>query len=240
MEFKDRRLESVNVSGLSAEWVEVNGGDVYPGRTFTRFEDLSNSSVAVINRKLEDQLFRGRDPIGQTIHIAGSPFVIIGVYAQPPSLFSGAAPPFVGIPHGAFVKSVPYFKGWMRLAVAPSPGYTQQESMDEVVATYPKTRLEVILDNLNTHKKNEEWLARHPLVTFHYTPTRASWLNQVECWFSILQGQSLTGASFTSVEQLKKHIDAFIESYNEDAEPFVWTKSKVHQRRVSGRRLSDL
>jgi transposase len=112
--------------------------------------------------------------------------------------------------------------------------------MDEVVATYPKTRLEVILDNLNTHKKNEEWLARHPLVTFHYTPTRASWLNQVECWFSILQGQSLTGASFTSVEQLKAHIDAFIESYNEDAEPFVWTKSKVHQRRVKGRRLSDL
>jgi len=140
VEFGDRRLESVNVSGLSAEWVEVNGGDVYPGRTFTRFEDLSNSPVAVINRKLEDQLFRGRDPIGQTIHIAGSPFVIIGVYAQPPSLFSGAAPPFVGIPHGAFVKSVPYFKGWMRLAVAPSPGYTQQESMDEVVATLRSLR----------------------------------------------------------------------------------------------------
>jgi len=140
VEFKDRRLESVNVSGLSAEWVEVNGGDVYPGRTFTRFEDLSNSPVAVINRKLEDQLFRGRDPIGQTIHIAGSPFVIIGVYAQPPSLFSGAAPPFVGIPHGAFVKSVPYFKGWMRLAVAPSPGYTQQESMDEVVASLRSLR----------------------------------------------------------------------------------------------------
>ena len=112
--------------------------------------------------------------------------------------------------------------------------------MDEVVATYPKTRLEVILDNLNTHKKNEEWLARHPLVTFHYTPTRASWLNQVEGWFSILQGQSLTGASFTSVEQLKKHINAFIDNYNEDAEPFVWAKSKVHQRRVKGRRLSDL
>jgi transposase len=92
--------------------------------------------------------------------------------------------------------------------------------MDNVVATYPKTRLEVILDNLSTHKKNVEWLARHPLVTFDYTPTRASWLNQVEGWFSILQGQSLTGASFTSVEQLKEHIDAFIESYNEDAEPF--------------------
>jgi transposase len=112
--------------------------------------------------------------------------------------------------------------------------------MDEVVAAYPRSRLEVILDNLNTHKKNEEWLARHPKVTFHYTPTRASWLNQVEGWFSILQGQSLTGASFTSVEQLKEHIDAFIDTYNEDAEPFAWTKSKVHQRRVKGCRLSDL
>jgi len=112
--------------------------------------------------------------------------------------------------------------------------------MDEVVAAYPKTRLEVILDNLNTHKKNDEWLACHPLVTFHYTPTRASWLNQVECWFSILQGQSLTGASFKSVDALKAHINAYIANYNDTAEPFVWTKSEVHQRRVKGRRLSDL
>jgi putative ABC transport system permease protein len=140
VEFGSLRLESVNISGLSAEWVEVNGGDVYPGRTFTRLEDLSNNAVAVINRKLEDQLFRGRDPIGQTIHIAGAPFTVIGVYAQPPSLFSAAAPPFVGIPHGAFVKHVPFFKGWMRLAVAPAPGYTQQESMDEVVATLRSIR----------------------------------------------------------------------------------------------------
>src|SRR3989442_7662811 len=83
VEFGDRRLESVNVSGLSAEWVEVNGGDVYPGRTFTRFEDLSNRPVAVINRKLEDQLFRGRDPIGHTIHIAGSALIVICVYDAP-------------------------------------------------------------------------------------------------------------------------------------------------------------
>jgi hypothetical protein len=61
-----------------------------------------------------------------------------------------------------------------------------------------------------------------------------------ECWFSILQGQSLAGASFTSVEQLREHIDAFLEAYNKTAEPFVWIKSKVYQRRVKGRRLSDL
>jgi transposase len=112
--------------------------------------------------------------------------------------------------------------------------------MDDIVAEYPNQRLEVIRDNLNTHKKNEKWLKRHPNVTFHYTPTRASWLNQVECWFSILQGQSLAGASFTSVDQLRDHIDAFVEIYNKTAEPFVWIKSKVYQRRVKGRRLSDL
>ena len=112
--------------------------------------------------------------------------------------------------------------------------------MNEVVADYPGQKIEVILDNLNTHQKNDAWLKRHPNVTFHYTPTRASWLNQVEGWFSILQGQSLAGASFSSVEQLKQHIKAFIETYNETAEPFVWTKSKVHQRRVKGRRLSNL
>ncbi len=140
VEFGDRRLESVNVSGLSSQWVEVNGGDIYPGRTFTHFEDVANSPVAVINRKLEDQLFRGRDPIGQTIHIAGTPFTVIGVYTPPPSLFSGSTPPFVGVPHGAFVKYVPYLKGWMRLAVSPAPAYTQQESMDEVVATLRSLR----------------------------------------------------------------------------------------------------
>ena len=75
---------------------------------------------------------------------------------------------------------------------------------------------------------------------FHFTPTRASWLNEVEIWFSILQGKSLYGASFTSVQQLRDHIDAFINAYNKNAEPFAWTKAKVHQRRVKGRRISEL
>src|SRR5206468_4289879 len=117
-----------------------NGGDVHPGRTFTRLEDLANDAVAVINTKLEEQLFRGRDPIDQTIHVAGASFKVIGVYVPPPNLFSGATPPFVGIPHGAFVKHVPYVKGLMRLAVAPAPAYTQQAAMDEVVATLRSLR----------------------------------------------------------------------------------------------------
>jgi hypothetical protein len=113
--------------------------------------------------------------------------------------------------------------------------------MNDIVAIYGDTAIHVILDNLNTHKpKNDRWLKQNPNVHFHFTPTRASWLNQVEIWFSILEGKSLHGASFNSVAQLREHIDAFIEAYNENAKPFVWTKAKVHQRRVKNRRISEL
>ena len=113
--------------------------------------------------------------------------------------------------------------------------------MNDIVAAHASTAIHVVLDNLNTHKpKNDRWLKRHPTVRFHFTPTRASWLNQVEIWFSILEGKSLRGASFTSVKQLKEHIDAFIQAYNQSATPFVWTKAKVHQRRLKGRRISEL
>ena len=85
--------------------------------------------------------------------------------------------------------------------------------MNEIAAAYPDPAIHVVLDNLNTHKpKNDRWLKRHPNVHFHFTPTRASWLNQVEIWFSILPGNSLKDASFTSVKQLREHIDAFIEA----------------------------
>ena len=77
-------------------------------------------------------------------------------------------------------------------------------------------------------------------VHFHFIPTRSSWLNQVETWFSILQGQSLNGASFTDVTQLQEHIDAFIAAYNETAQPFAWTKRKVHQRRFKNRRITQV
>ena len=112
--------------------------------------------------------------------------------------------------------------------------------MNSVVSAFPDRELHVVLDNLNTHKKCDRWLKKHPKVHFHYTPTRSSWLNQIETWFSILQGQSLTGASFTSIEQLQEHIDAFIAAYNETATPFAWTKKKVHQRRFKNRRITQL
>jgi DDE superfamily endonuclease len=89
--------------------------------------------------------------------------------------------------------------------------------MNSVTAAFPRRKLHVILDNLNTHKKNERWLKVHPNMQFHFTPTSASWLNQVEVWFSILLGQSLSGTSFTSIKQLQEHIDAYVNAYNDKA-----------------------
>jgi DDE superfamily endonuclease len=106
--------------------------------------------------------------------------------------------------------------------------------INSVTAAFPNRKLHVILDNLNTHRKNEHWLKAHPNVQFHFTPTSASWLNQIEVWFSILQGQSLSGTSFSSLKQLQDHIDAYVNAYNDRAEPFVWTKKKVRQRRFKG------
>jgi len=108
--------------------------------------------------------------------------------------------------------------------------------MNKVAAAYPEREIHVVLDNLSTHKpKRDMWLKRHKNVHFHYTPTHASWLNQIEIWFSILAKKSLDGASFTSVEELVQHIDAFISDYNKTARPFIWTKSEVRQKRLKPR-----
>jgi transposase len=91
----------------------------------------------------------------------------------------------------------------------------------------------VVIDNLSTHKpKRDLWLARHPNVHFHYTPTHTSWLNQIEIWFSILSGKSLKGGSFRSVQEVIAQITSFIADYNDQAKPFVWTKSVVYQKRM--------
>jgi transposase len=101
--------------------------------------------------------------------------------------------------------------------------------MNEVVADYPVQEIHVVLDNLNTHKpKHDRWLARHPNVHFHFTPTHASWLNQIETWFSILSRQALRGSSFRSPREVRDRIDAFIAAYNRNALPFRWRAAKVH------------
>ncbi|NTV43968.1 MAG: IS630 family transposase, partial [Syntrophobacteraceae bacterium] len=80
--------------------------------------------------------------------------------------------------------------------------------MDQVLAELPDDKeIHVILDNYCIHKKCDEWLADHPNVHFHFTPTSASWLNQVEIWFGIFSRKALKGGSFKDVEHLRQAIE---------------------------------
>ena len=101
--------------------------------------------------------------------------------------------------------------------------------MNETIEAYSDREIYVVVDNLNTHKpKHDRWLQRHKNVHFFYTPTHASWLNQIEIWFSILWRSALRGANFTSPAQVRKAIDDFVIAHNETAAPFEWKAAVVH------------
>lgn len=106
--------------------------------------------------------------------------------------------------------------------------------MNEVLRAYPDRELHVVVDNLNIHKNEaaRRWLARHPQVQFHYTPTHASWVNLIECFFSILSKQGLSHSVQHSKQELKELLNRFIASYNETCNPFTWTKGPEHLRRI--------
>jgi transposase len=96
--------------------------------------------------------------------------------------------------------------------------------------TDPTKDIHVIVDNFSAHKSQlvKEWLERHPRFHFHYTPTHASWLNQIELWFSILGRKLLNHIEARSIDELVGKLMNFIAYYNETAHPFAWTyKGKV-------------
>ena len=109
--------------------------------------------------------------------------------------------------------------------------------MKTVARAYPRRQLHVIMDNSSSHGTPEiqAWLAKNPRIHFHYTPTSASWLNQVEGFFGILGKQSLSTTDFHSKAALREHIDAYMAAWNRSPTPFAWTKPanaiiKSHKR----------
>jgi transposase len=110
------------------------------------------------------------------------------------------------------------------------PKHRHQEFLaflNQLVRAYPRRPLHVVLDNSSTHSTPEvtKWLARHKRVHFHFTPTSASWMNMVEIWFSILTTQQVRRGVYHDVAELIAAIEYFIDSYNQRAQPFIWTKT---------------
>ena len=101
--------------------------------------------------------------------------------------------------------------------------------LDGVLADQPQDKeIHVVLDNYSPHKRNDDWLAKFEgRVQFHFTPTSASWLNQIEIVFSLLQRKTLNGGSFKTKDQLREAIEAFFRRHNAHAKPFRWRKREV-------------
>ncbi len=110
----------------------------------------------------------------------------------------------------------------------------------------PDLGIHLVVDNYSTHKhpKIKRWLALHPRYQVHYTPTYASWLNQVEIWFNLITQRAIRRGTFKSVKELIAKIEQFVNHYNRDSHPFIWTatadsileKIKRLCQRISGTR----
>jgi transposase len=109
------------------------------------------------------------------------------------------------------------------------PRHTSDEFvafLDSVVETQPRRRaIHIIVDNLSAHKTQQvrTFLAAHPTVRLHYTPTYSSWLNQIELWFSKIERDVIARGIFTSVTDLRRKLMRYIRHYNKTAKPFRWS-----------------
>ena len=98
--------------------------------------------------------------------------------------------------------------------------------LKQIARAYPRRQLHLICDNYATHKHPavRGWLASHPRIQLHFTPTSASWLNLVEVFFSIVERQALRRGDFTSVTDLITAISRFCAAWNQRCQPFSWNK----------------
>jgi len=103
--------------------------------------------------------------------------------------------------------------------------------LDTVNAAAPADLdVHLILDNYGTHKTPliQRWLVRHPRYHLHFTPTGSSWINLVERWFATLTERQLRRSAHRSTQELEGALNRYVETYNQDPRPFVWTKTADH------------
>ena len=103
-----------------------------------------------------------------------------------------------------------------------------RQFLDTVDAATPaELDVHLILDNYSTHKTPliQRWLVRHPRYHLHFTPTGSSWINLVERWFATLTERQLRRGAHRSTQELEAALRRYVETYNQDPKPFVWTKT---------------
>ena len=140
IEFEGRRFAGTSIRGRNADWPNIEGGSIEPGRSFSHLEAAANAHVVVINSKLAENLFGQRDPINRRIKISGLPYEVVGVFNPPPRLFGDGDQPTVMMPHGTFRKDLQYWPGWMDMFVVPEDSVSLERAMDDVTIAMREMR----------------------------------------------------------------------------------------------------
>ena len=144
--YKDRTLPGAGLEVYTSNWTDIDGGDIYPGRSFTFAENATAQRVVIVNVKLAEKLFGDSDPMDKTIHINGVPFVVIGIYhytASPmgtPTSAGGGDQPKAIIPFETARRRLNFRMRGVDFIVKPREGVSVSEATDDVVATIRAVR----------------------------------------------------------------------------------------------------
>jgi len=139
VKYHDRNLSSVNYESYGPQWLETDGGDIYPGRNFTEQEYTAAALVAILNDTLARQLFGDSDPIGKTVTLNDRPFQVIGIYRAKAGFLKamdGRGPnrPKIILPLESARRQLGAQVRWIMLTVKPRVDGQRDQVMDEVTA----------------------------------------------------------------------------------------------------------
>ena len=146
VKYRDREIRTLGIDAYTPNWTEVDGGDIYPGRSFTAQEAAGASRVIILNEKAANNLFPQSDPIDKVVDIKGQQFQVIGIYhytasflGKPGSAQSGDSPTGI-IPLETGRRHLQMSLRWVDFTVKPRSDVKQIEAIDDVTATLRSLR----------------------------------------------------------------------------------------------------
>ncbi len=132
--YRGEFLSSINVQSFSTDWLLVDGGTIVTGRSWTDAEDKAGAKVAVLNKKMVEQLFQESDPIGKQVIIGSVPFNVIGTYDKPLNPLGNDNDAVVYMPMQAAITGLNARPWWVNISVRPREGVTRDQAIDDVTA----------------------------------------------------------------------------------------------------------
>ncbi|MDQ6885967.1 MAG: ABC transporter permease [Gemmatimonadota bacterium] len=132
--YKDRELPSVGFQGSTPGWINVTGGDILIGRSFTDGENTNAAQVVILNEKLATRLFGSSSAVGKEVAINGSPYRVIGIYHAVANVFDSGEKGHAYMPFETARRRLSVTTRWMEMSVKPRNEVPQDVAMDEVIA----------------------------------------------------------------------------------------------------------